>query len=242
MSGNLPALAAHFGTDKWGGHYYAQHYQRHFAPLRHRRLTILEIGVGGYADVNAGGQSLRMWKRFFPRGLVVGLDLYDKHALEESRIRIFQGSQDDPALLRRIVTETGPPDIVIDDGSHQNAHVIASFEILFPLLKEDGIYVVEDTQTSYWPSWGGHATDRNSARTTMGFFKGLIDGLNHHEYLVPGYVPSYFDRHIVAMHFHHNLVFVYKGVNDEPSNIVRDGTIQPAPADEGQRITETESR
>ena len=39
-----------------------------------------------------------------------------------------------------------------------------------------GIYVVEDTQTSYWRE--GHVTERNNPNTTMGFFKSLVDGLN----------------------------------------------------------------
>jgi hypothetical protein len=223
MAGDLVALAEHFGTDKWGAHRYAPHYQQHFASRRHDVRTILEIGVGGYENPRRGGQSLRMWKRFFPRALVVGLDLHDKRALEEPRIRIFQGRQDDREVLLRIVGETGAPDIVIDDGSHRSADVIATFDVLFPVLKENGVYVVEDTQTSYWPSFGGHTSDRNSPQTTMGFLKGLLDGLNHSEYLVPGYVSSYYDRHIVSVHAYHNLVFVYKGVNDEGSNLVRDG-------------------
>jgi hypothetical protein len=51
-----------FGTDKWGDHWYTQHYQRYFRPLRDKRLTLLEIGVGGYEDSGEGGACLRMWK------------------------------------------------------------------------------------------------------------------------------------------------------------------------------------
>ncbi len=36
-------------------------------------------------------------------------------------------------------------DIIIDDGSHMNRDVIKSFELLFPLLNDNGIYIVEDT-------------------------------------------------------------------------------------------------
>ena len=42
--GDLPALAARFGTDKWGSHWYAQHYERHFAALRGRPLRVRSIG------------------------------------------------------------------------------------------------------------------------------------------------------------------------------------------------------
>src|SRR5947207_6259221 len=35
---DLVRLARIFRTDKWGSHWYAQHYNRHFAPLRKRKL------------------------------------------------------------------------------------------------------------------------------------------------------------------------------------------------------------
>ena len=112
---------------------------------------------------------------------------------------------------------TGAPDIIVDDGSHLNEHVIETFEVLFPLLKDGGIYVVEDTQTSYWPDYGGSSDDLKNANTLMNFFKTLVDGLNHAEFIKPGFDPHYYDKNIVSMHFYHNLIFVCKGRNDEPS-------------------------
>lgn len=225
-SGDLVALATLFGTDKWGGHWYAPHYQRHFEAVRHRKLVVMEIGIGGYDRPWDGGHSLRAWKWFFPNSLIVGLDLYDKKQHEEDRIRTYQGSQDDPEFLKRVVSEVGRPDIIIDDGSHLNPHVLVSFNTLFPLLKDDGIYAVEDTQSAYWPTWGGSMDEYNRMDTSMGFLKSLIDGLNHSEYIIPGYKPSYNDKHIVALHFYHNLVFVMKGVNDETSTMVTNGVLR----------------
>jgi voltage-gated potassium channel Kch len=218
---DLAKLAILSGTDKWGEHWYTAHYARHFAHLRQRPITLLEIGVGGYDKPEHGGGSLRMWRRYFPKGKIVGLDYYDKTRHAEKRIRIYQGDQSDETLLRRIVAEVGRPDIVIDDGSHQNHHVIKSFEVLFPLLAEDGIYVIEDTQTAYWPDFGGSSDDLLTAPTSMCLLKRLADGLNYQEFRQPGYVPSYFDRHITGLHFYHNLVFVQKGNNTEGSNLVR---------------------
>jgi hypothetical protein len=216
--GNLPALATYFGTDKWGDHWYARHYQTHFAPLRRKRLRVLEIGVGGYDNPSEGGESLRMWKAYFPSAEIVGIDIGDKKPHDETRIRTFVGSQVDNAFLQRLNGEAGPFDIVIDDGSHENAHVVQTFHALFPLLNDDGIYVVEDTQTAYWPDFGG-ALPEEAAPTSMNFLKALVDGLNHREF-PDRREPGYFERHIVAMHFYHNLVFIQKGVNDEPSNVL----------------------
>jgi len=224
--GDLRRLARLFGTDKDGVHFYCQHYQHHFQALRHERVNLLEIGIGGYDDPNQGGASLRMWKTYFPNGRIAGIDLLDKSSLEEERIRTFAGSQVDEVFLKGVIAEFGTPDIIIDDGSHRPEHVIASFKILFPLLAPRGIYVVEDLQTSYWGSdspitgdWGG-ASNLNAPDTSMNFLKSLVDCLNYEEFTLQGYKPSDFDRQIVAMHFYHNLAFIQKGRNDEGSNIL----------------------
>lgn len=216
IAADLTALAVHFGTDKWGDHKYTQHYQRHLQHLRDRPVTLLELGIGGYSRAGDGGASLRMWKQFFPQGRIYGLDIHDKSFVDEPRIKSFRGSQADPEVLGRIIEEIGRPDVVIDDGSHRSEHVIASFEILFPLLADDGIYVVEDTQTSYWPRYGGDP-DPQADGTSLAMLKRLTDGLNHEEYLLPDYQPSYTDLHIVGMHWYHNLVFIEKGENREGS-------------------------
>jgi hypothetical protein len=217
---DLVVLARQFGTDKWGRHWYARDYQHHFAPLRKRPLTLLEIGVGGYHELDKGGASLRMWKAYFPKARIFGLDLFDKRGLEEERIRIFQGSQDDARVIEGIVAETGPLDIVIDDGSHHNTHVRATFELLFPHVREGGIYVVEDLQTSYWPKFGG-SLDVDAPSTSMAMFKRLADGLNHAERIEPGYTPTFLDLNVRSVHFYHNMVFVYRGRNDEGSNLLK---------------------
>jgi hypothetical protein len=218
---DLSRLASIFRTDKHGSHYYTRHYQHHFRTLRREKLNILEIGIGGFENPKGGGGSLRMWKQYFPKSHIFGIDIYDKTYHDETRIRTFRGSQTDECFLRKVVETIGTVDIIIDDGSHHNDHVITTFKILFPLLSQNGIYVVEDVQTSYWAefdgeNWGG-SSDLTAPYTSMNFFKSLIDGLNHQEFTVE-YTPTYFDEHIVAMHFYHNLIFIYKGVNNEGSN------------------------
>ena len=216
---DLVAIAARYGTDKEGTHWYGRRYARHFEPFRNRSFNLLEIGVGGYQDPLVGGASLRMWKEYFPHANIVGLDIFDKWALTEDRIRIYQGSQDDRDLINRIFLECGGFDLIVDDGSHICKHVIETFIAAFPLLNHGGIYAVEDLQTSYWPKLGGSSVDLTNPATSMGFFKKLVDGLNFEEFELPGFSPDYYARNIVAMHFYHNLVFIEKGHNDEKSNV-----------------------
>lgn len=216
---NLNKLASIYKSDKFGKHFYTVHYQKHFRKFKFKPIVLFEIGVGGYHFPDIGANSLRMWKRYFPFGKIASLDIYDKSFFEERRIKIFQGSQTDEQILNKIIDQIGEPTIIIDDGSHINKHVIDTFKVLFPRLKNGGIYVIEDTETSYWPDYGGDSENLSNPTTAMNFFKNFVDGLNHQEFLKPDYKPSYFDRNIVSIHFYHNLIFIYKGINNEPSSI-----------------------
>jgi hypothetical protein len=211
---DLRMLATIYLTDKWNAHWYVEHYEELFHRIRGNRINLLEIGVGGHEDPRQGGNSLRMWRAYFPNGQIYGADLYDKSPHDRGRIRTFRGSQADPAFLSSLVCQIGKIDVIIDDGSHFNEHVIFTFLHLFPHLSEGGIYAVEDTQTSYWPEYGGNETDRNDPSTAMAYFKSLADGLNWKEFR-GGYNPTYLDLNIKSIAFYHNLIVVRKGVDGE---------------------------
>ena len=211
---SLTKLAQIYNTDKWGTHFYTPHYQRHFSKFKYKSIRLLEIGVGGYDDPEIGGESLRMWKRYFPFGRIYALDIYDKSLQEESRIKIFRGSQVDKEFLNHVINEIKYPlDIIIDDGSHINEHVVNTFIHLFPQLRDGGIYVVEDTQTSYLRSYGGDKDNLNNPKTIMNFFKQIPDILNYKEFHIKDYQPKYFEKHISSITFYHNIIFITKGIN-----------------------------
>jgi len=223
---NLGALARRLGTDKWGVHFYTPHYERHFSEYRDQRVNVLEIGVGGYAHPSRGGESLRMWKAYFHRGLIYGLDLHDKSALDRPRIETIQGDQSDAQMLSAIAAEIGPLDIVIDDGSHLSDHVLTSFAALFPSMASGGVYVIEDLQTAYWPGWNGGRSSHDDPQTTTGFLKTLIDALHHQDRITASSpIPPNIQHEIRGIHLYHNIVFIEKGLNTEqgaPSWIRRD--------------------
>jgi hypothetical protein len=193
--------------------WYYSIYEHHFSAIRTRALNVLEIGIGGYETSAAGGGSLRMWEAYFPHSRVFGVDIYDKTPHDAGRVRTFRGSQADESFMRNVVQSMGRLDVVIDDGSHINEHVITSFNILFPLLEDGGIYVIEDTQSSYWESFGGSSKDLQRSDTTMGFVKDLLDGLNHEELREPNRPSGPYDRWIVSVHCYHNIIFIEKGQN-----------------------------
>ncbi|MGC4059467.1 MAG: hypothetical protein QM749_00865 [Aquabacterium sp.] len=247
MSDNDDTLASWLSErrTKWNAQDYAARYERYFAPLRDKPIKLLEIGIGGYDDPKSGGESLRAWKRYFPKASIFGIDIADKRALEEDRIRTFQGSQDDPVFLRNVIEEIGAPDIIIDDGSHRNEHVIKSFQLLFPHLNAShGIYVVEDTHFSYvpnidnwrkvvpldepplWATYGG-SLDLYDRKTMVNYFKRLADCLSHQEFFNPGYRANEFDKTVVGVHFYRNQIFVQKGDNTGEGNFFKNNNLRP---------------
>jgi hypothetical protein len=216
---SLRDLAVAMGTDKEGAHSYTAAYERLLGPMRERPITLLEIGIGGYADPGMGGASLRMWKAYFPQAHVFGLDVEDKSALAEDRITILRGDQGDPAFLADLATQHGPFDVIVDDGSHRCEHVITDFTALFPHLRDGGIYAIEDLQTSYWERYGG-SIEPGHPGASMTFLQRLTDGINHAEFDIPNYEPSYTDRWVRSISFWHNLAIIEKAANVEGSNLL----------------------
>ena len=210
FKGNLGKLSTFYGAGKLA--WYLPLYDRHFRHLRHKRINVLEIGIGGYDAPMAGGGSLRMWRTYFSRARVYGLDIYDKAFHDERRIKTIRGSQMDLDLLASVARTIGRIDVIIDDGSHQNEHVITTFKALFPHLDKNGIYVVEDTQTSYWHDFGGSSEENPALTTIMQYFKALTDEVNYEEITRGGYEPSEFAMHLIGLHFYHNILFIEKGL------------------------------
>jgi tetratricopeptide (TPR) repeat protein len=116
---------------------YLRHYQEFFRDWRDTEFNLIEIGV-------AGGNSMLMWRRFFSQATIVGIDIEEgARRCAGDRMEIEIGSQADPAFLAAVCNKY-PPGIVIDDGSHQADHIMASFQAVFPLLAPGGWYVIED--------------------------------------------------------------------------------------------------
>jgi demethylmacrocin O-methyltransferase len=216
LGADLNLLAALYGTDKFGEHDFTPVYQELMRPWRGKPVRLLEIGVGGFEGV-LGGESLCMWESYFRRGRIYGIDLYDKTALSGGRVKVFQCSQVDAPRLTALTQELGPFEFIIDDGSHLNAHQIETFRILWPHLKDGGAYIVEDTQTSYWPSYGGGPLGTPGyVRSCMQWFKDLADSVNLPEFLQPA--PPGLDAGIGSIAFHHNLIVLRKDLAARYSN------------------------
>jgi hypothetical protein len=207
---DLTSLAKIYKSDKWGFHSYTPIYEKWFAPLRHKPVRLLEIGIGGYDKPLLGGDSLRMWKKYFPKGIITGIDIYAKDSLAEDRIRIYKGDQYDAAFILAVAKREGPFDIIIDDGSHIQSHIIKSFETLFPLMSPGGIYVIEDTQTSYWPKYGGSLPEMYTVNSAMNYFSKMTHHVNRSEWHNEAVKEYGHQFDVASIAFYHNLIFIEK--------------------------------
>lgn len=139
------------------GRNYLHAYERHFEALRDRPVKLLEIGVHG-------GCSLRLWRDYFPKGEIHGLDINPQCMEHEAhRITVHIGDQSDDAVLDAL-TKLGMWDIIIDDGSHYVPHILKTTQHLWPWLAKGGWYVWEDMRLSYqnvdttWPGMSFNTT------------------------------------------------------------------------------------
>jgi hypothetical protein len=213
--------------DKW--EHYFEIYDRTFGHLYGRPITYLEIGVykGGSLEI---ARSL-----FGPESTILGLDIDETcraFAGQGLANEIFIGSQEDPAVLDRILAAHPGIDLVIDDGSHLQRHMIGTFTALFPRLRDGAIYVIEDVATVHSP----HHQDTAAGLDVMDYFRGLAGRLNvqfmrfedienrfmrPREHRPQRRQPRDLASRIKSITFHESVIVVEKGVRPEPLRIVR---------------------
>ncbi len=204
---------------KWM-HYFPA-YEQHFQRYINRPMVFWEIGCGE-------GGSLQMWKRFFgPHARIVGLDIRPEcMEFEENQISVRIGDQSDPAFLKKILDEFGPPDVILDDGSHIMSHVVASFRYLYPRMDKAGVYMVEDMHTAYWSK--DYEGGLKKAGTFIELSKDLIDELNA-DHTQGALEPTEFTRSTLSMHFYDSIVAFERG-RHQPKFAAKTGTISPTGA------------
>ena len=201
---SLVELGSKYPTSK-GKHGFLEIYENYFEKLRNNELNILEIGV-------ENGDSLRIWSSFFVNSKICGIDIVKKNFIIKN-CEIFCGSQSDSNFLLEIINKYKYFDIIIDDGSHQSKDIIFSFNYLFDHLKDGGLYVIEDLQTSYQPRYGGSRFKLNKTNTSMNFVKSLADSINYETDDKPFFKKKKFDGKVKSISIHQNIAFIKKGVS-----------------------------
>lgn len=167
-------LGAIFSTTqnvtKW--RHYLSVYESVLSTFRSRPIRMIEIGV-------ARGGSLQMWRRYLhPETVIVGIDIDhgSKRFDDPSHgIHVRIGGQQDVSFLKNVVSEFGPFDVILDDGSHMTSHMVDTFRYMFPNgLASGGVYMVEDIHANYWKA------QRDNPMSFVDFTKWIIDAMHAH--------------------------------------------------------------
>lgn len=199
---------AHTGrqVNKWV--HYLDIYHRHLEQFRGQPITLVEFGV-------MHGGSLELWREYLgPQARIVGVDINPEcKKLEDEHTRIFIGDQADRDFLTSIADEIGPVDVLIEDGGHRPPQQLATFECLYPRMTENGVFIIEDLHTSYWPGYRGGLRRKG---TFMEFAKRKVDQLNAWHSREDDFEVNRFTRTTRSVHFYDSVCVFERGTVKRP--------------------------
>ncbi len=195
---------------KWN--HYIEIYDLYFNKYRGKEINLLEIGV-------SQGGSLEMWKKYFGHKVhIYGVDVNPRcKELEDELVTIFIGEQEDRNFLNDLKHKIPKIDILIDDGGHTMIQQIVTFEEMFSHVKEDGIYLCEDTHTSYIDAFHGGYKKKD---TFIEYSKNFIDYINAwHSENKRKLDVSDFTKSVYGLHFYTGIVLIEKKKMEFPQDI-----------------------
>jgi SAM-dependent methyltransferase len=144
--------------DDMSGHNYNDIYELLFFQHKQKTKLVLECGIGSkntaitsnmslYKRSTPGG-SLHAWRDYFPNAQIIGIDIDPDVMFTEDRINTYVANQTSKKSINNFINQANlqpnTVDIIIDDGLHEFNANITLFENTKHLLKDNGIYIIED--------------------------------------------------------------------------------------------------
>ena len=164
----LKDLFKYYETDK-DNHGYTEFYEKHFYPLKEKKINILEIG--SYA-----GSSAASFAKYFPNANIFCIDInIANFKYSSKKIKVFDLDITNKKMVNNFITNIIRSkndkffDIIIDDGSHKLNDILTSLNILFKHVKNDGFYIIEDYK---FPNFFDHLNDKDESTIDI-----LIDNI-----------------------------------------------------------------
>jgi len=159
-------------SDKWDP--YFDVYERYITKYRNKPVTLVEIGV-------QGGGSIQMWRKFLgDSAKIIGIDIdpavKDHEPFYDENTKIIVADQGSPEFWDEFLKEHPEIDILIDDGGHEMRQQIVTFEKVFPHITKGGVFICEDTHTSYFAQFGAALYSPSSF---IEYSKKLVDVINY---------------------------------------------------------------
>lgn len=129
------------GSDKTSHHCYHEPYSHLLAGRK--VSSFLEIGL--FLKENDPATDLHSWARIFPDAQIYGADRKKHLLFNDGRISTFYVDQDSKESLEQLKQSLPTKiDFVLDDASHMFDKSVRTFESLYDVVADGGIYAIED--------------------------------------------------------------------------------------------------
>lgn len=133
-------------TDKYWVHNYTPYYDFYMRAVQHRHIKILELGV-------KTGASLALWHDAFPKATIYGIDKdaspQHKPWIDRKRVHVETFDLYKSSSLEDFAKQHGPFDMIVDDAIHTPQAQWHCFKTLWPHLKENGVFAIEDLHPNF---------------------------------------------------------------------------------------------
>jgi cephalosporin hydroxylase len=192
------------GCDKWEPYFNV--YETYFQKFVNEAPIVVEVGV-------QDGGSIEMWLKYFgPGALICGIDIdtniFKTGIAQEPNVRLYLGDQESSEFWDSFFVQNPRIDIFIDDGGHTMNQQIETFKNVFPHINNGGVYICEDTHTSYMNHMGGGV---KVPGTFIEYSKDLVDSLT---------CDSFSQLGISSVHYYNSMVVFIKGPKEEFNRVV----------------------
>ena len=121
------------------GHGYHKFYERYLSKIKDTNLDVLEIG-------SFRGNAAAALYFYLPRSNISCVDLYpDLFLYKSKRIKnYYLDNSSEKEIQNKILMNNEKYDVVIEDAGHYYKDQIISLFKIFPKLKSNGVYVIEE--------------------------------------------------------------------------------------------------
>jgi len=164
-------------TDKNTIHSYLNLYESLFNNKKNSCTNVIEIGI-------ESGGSIQLWHDYFQNAIIYGCDVNEEtdaiNQIKNDRIKLFNSINIyDSLFIKKI--QNIEFDIAIDNGPHTLDSMIKFIELYLPLMKEDGILIIEDVKDIGWldilRSYVPHELKNNIKTYDLRVIKGRYDDI-----------------------------------------------------------------
>ena len=147
---SLEDLVDNLRTDKNTRHSYLPLYESLLNKKKDSATNILELGI------QCGG-SIKLWHDYFSNATIYAVDIMLPDTVwdelkNKDRIALYAGYDGyrDEFIETFLKEKKASFDMILDDGSHTLEDMKEFIRLYLPLIKDDGIFIIEDVDNIGW--------------------------------------------------------------------------------------------